>query len=147
MESYNIKYKKMMSYKKHLVKNDTFFTIIKTFMTFQQKFHDFSNLHPHGFQLCGRVTRFHFVTLVYSGDQVLLKLTGPQLTLPYIIANGFTRPILVEDKAGLDLIVPSTNFTVLDVENYVGCDKEVSIHDKGRQQQQQTASLKKVCSK
>lgn len=36
------------------------------------------------------------------------------------MANGFSKPILVEDKNGLDLIVPSSSFTVLDVENYVG---------------------------
>lgn len=55
-----------------------------------------------------------------SCEDVVYRLRGQQLTLPYIIANGFTKPLLVEDKHGLDLIVPQYTFNVLDVENYVG---------------------------
>lgn len=48
-----------------------------------------------------------------------MRLRGQQLTLPYLHSNGFTQPILVEGKDGLGLHVPQ-NFTVQDVENYVG---------------------------
>ena len=60
---------------------------------------------------------------IHSCDDVVFRLRGQQLTLPYIIENGFNNPILVEDKTGLDLIAPHDSFNVLDVENYVGeCD-------------------------
>ena len=49
-----------------------------------------------------------------------MRLTGSQLTLPYLHSNGFTHPILVEGKHGLGLHVPQESFTVQDVENYVG---------------------------
>lgn len=56
----------------------------------------------------------------HSCEDVVCRLRGQQLTLPYIVANGFTKPILVEDRNGLDLIVPHDSFNVLDVESYVG---------------------------
>lgn len=55
-----------------------------------------------------------------SAEDVLLRLRGQQLTLPYLNGSGFTRPIFVEHKDGLDLNVPQDTFTVQDVENYVG---------------------------
>ncbi|KAL7644753.1 UNVERIFIED_CONTAM: hypothetical protein RMT77_004566 [Armadillidium vulgare] len=66
-------------------------------------------------------------------DDIILKLRGQQLTLPYFISNSFNKPILVEDKNGLDLIVPHSSFTVLDVENYVGSEHEVDVIDVQRQ--------------
>ncbi|KAK7085109.1 Lsd1/2 complex PHD finger containing protein Phf2 [Halocaridina rubra] len=68
-----------------------------------------------------------------SCDDIVYQLRGQQLTLPYIIANGFDHPILVEDKNGLDLIVPHDSFNVLDVENYVGPEFEVDVIDVQRQ--------------
>jgi hypothetical protein len=56
----------------------------------------------------------------FSAEEVILRLRGQQLTLPYLNSSGFTRPIFVEHKDGLDLNVPQDNFTVEDVENYVG---------------------------
>jgi hypothetical protein len=55
-----------------------------------------------------------------SAEEVILRLRGQQLTLPYLNSSGFTKPIFVEHKDGLDLNVPQDNFTVEDVENYVG---------------------------
>ena len=57
---------------------------------------------------------------VISGDEVIIRLRGQQLTLPYLINNGFSRPIMVEGRDGLDLNLPQEGFTVQDVENYVG---------------------------
>ncbi|XP_042203962.1 lysine-specific demethylase 7B-like isoform X2 [Homarus americanus] len=68
-----------------------------------------------------------------SCEDVVCRLRGQQLTLPYIVANGFTKPILVEDRNGLDLIVPHDSFNVLDVENYVGSEHEVDVIDVQRQ--------------
>lgn len=59
-------------------------------------------------------------SVFHSSEDIVHRLRGQQLTLPYIINNGFNKPILVEDKNGLDLIVPHDSFNVLDVENYVG---------------------------
>lgn len=55
-----------------------------------------------------------------SAEEVILRLRGQQLTLPYLNGSGFTRPIFVEHKDGLDLNVPQDSFTVEDVENYIG---------------------------
>ncbi|CAL4140098.1 unnamed protein product, partial [Meganyctiphanes norvegica] len=68
-----------------------------------------------------------------SRKEVVLRLRGQQLTLPYVVTNGFDKPILVEDKHGLDLIVPHDSFNVLDVENYVGSEHEVDVIDVQRQ--------------
>ncbi|XP_047501242.1 histone lysine demethylase PHF8-like [Penaeus chinensis] len=68
-----------------------------------------------------------------SSEDIVHRLRGQQLTLPYIINNGFNKPILVEDKNGLDLIVPHDSFNVLDVENYVGSEHEVDVIDVQRQ--------------
>ncbi|XP_050685869.1 histone lysine demethylase PHF8-like isoform X3 [Eriocheir sinensis] len=68
-----------------------------------------------------------------SCEDVVCRLRGQQLTLPYIVASGFTKPILVEDRNGLDLIVPHDSFNVLDVESYVGSEHEVDVIDVQRQ--------------
>jgi len=47
-------------------------------------------------------------------------LRGFELTEDYLIKNGFRRPILVHCKDGLDLRVPPDDFSVHDVEEYVG---------------------------
>jgi len=50
----------------------------------------------------------------------LVVLRGFELTEDYLIKNGFRRPILVRCKDGLDLQVPPDDFSVQDVEEYVG---------------------------
>ena len=57
---------------------------------------------------------------MFSGEEVIIRLRGQNLTLPYLQSNGFSRPILVEGKDGLGLAIPQENFTVQDVEHYVG---------------------------
>lgn len=47
-------------------------------------------------------------------------MKGHQLTLAYLYQNGFDQPIIVEDKEGLGIRVPSEFFTVQDVEALVG---------------------------
>lgn len=47
-------------------------------------------------------------------------MKGHMVDKEYIEQNGFKFPILVKDPAGLDLKVPSSDFTVYDVELAVG---------------------------
>jgi len=57
----------------------------------------------------------------YSATKLpILELRGYELTEDYLIENGFRRPILVRCKDGLDLQVPHQQFSVEDVEHYVG---------------------------
>lgn len=56
----------------------------------------------------------------FSADSVVTRMKGSQLTLNHLYQNGFDQPILVEDKEGLDIRVPSEYFTVQDVEALVG---------------------------
>jgi len=42
------------------------------------------------------------------------------LTKEYLENSGFSLPILIDKKDGLDIKVPPSNFSVQDVENYVG---------------------------
>ncbi|XP_022081440.1 histone lysine demethylase PHF8-like isoform X2 [Acanthaster planci] len=68
-----------------------------------------------------------------EGDDILLRLNGSELTVPYLERNGFTQPILVESKEGLGLQVPPQTFTVSDVERYVGSMRDIDAIDVPRQ--------------
>ncbi|KAL4646376.1 lysine-specific demethylase phf2-like [Arapaima gigas] len=68
-----------------------------------------------------------------SSDEVVVKLSGNQLTLEYLEENGFTEPILVQKKDGLGMTMPAPTFYVSDVENYVGPDILVDVVDVTRQ--------------
>ncbi|EFX82823.1 hypothetical protein DAPPUDRAFT_302352 [Daphnia pulex] len=68
-----------------------------------------------------------------NAEEVILRLRGQQLTLPYLNSSGFTKPIFVEHKDGLDLNVPQDNFSVEDVENYVGSDRIIDVIDVKKQ--------------
>lgn len=58
--------------------------------------------------------------MVYSADDVVVKLSGSQLTMDYLEENGFNEPILVQKKDGLGMSMPAPTFYISDVENYVG---------------------------
>uniref|UniRef100_A0A286XXJ9 Histone lysine demethylase PHF8 n=1 Tax=Cavia porcellus TaxID=10141 RepID=A0A286XXJ9_CAVPO len=68
-----------------------------------------------------------------SSDEVILKPTGSQLTVEFLEENSFSVPILVLKKDGLGMTLPSSSFTVRDVEHYVGSDKEIDVIDVTRQ--------------
>ena len=36
------------------------------------------------------------------------------------MSNGFNKPMIVNDPTGLDIKVPPPDFTIMDVERYVG---------------------------
>ena len=68
-----------------------------------------------------------------SADGIVLRLHGHQLTVPYLTQHGFDVPTIVEEKEGLEMLLPPENFTAKDVENYIGSDCEVDVIDVARQ--------------
>lgn len=69
-----------------------------------------------------------FMSFFSASELPVISLKGWEATVEYLTENGFTLPILVKVKDGLDLVVPPKTFTVNDVENNVGeCDKTVSV--------------------
>ncbi|XP_067129038.1 histone lysine demethylase PHF8-like isoform X2 [Centruroides vittatus] len=68
-----------------------------------------------------------------SADDIVLKLRGQQLTLPYLIQNGFHCPIIVENKTGLGLSMPPDTFTVTDIMENIGADWCLDVIDVSRQ--------------
>ncbi|XP_019392492.1 PREDICTED: lysine-specific demethylase PHF2 isoform X3 [Crocodylus porosus] len=68
-----------------------------------------------------------------SAEDIVVKVTGSQLTTEYLEENGFTEPILVPKKDGLGLAVPAPTFYVSDVENYVGPERSVDVTDVTKQ--------------
>ncbi|XP_001606028.1 jmjC domain-containing histone demethylation protein 1 [Nasonia vitripennis] len=57
------------------------------------------------------------------------EMTGPELTVAYLQKHGLGIPLLVREKTGLGLRVPSTNFTVNDVRTCVGSKRIVDVMD------------------
>ncbi|XP_060226839.1 histone lysine demethylase PHF8-like [Meriones unguiculatus] len=64
-----------------------------------------------------------------SSEEVILKPTGSQLTVEFLEESSFSVPILVLKKDGLGMTLPPTSFTVRDVEQFVGSDKEIDVID------------------
>ena len=65
----------------------------------------------------------HILLLFYlfSDTEVVRRFkTGQDVTLEYFEKHGFNKPILVEKKEGLGLVVPDQGFGIMDVETYVG---------------------------
>jgi JmjC domain-containing histone demethylation protein 1D/E/F len=50
----------------------------------------------------------------------LVKCHGKELSLDYFARKGFRKPIFVQSKDGLGLVVPKPSFSILDVQQYVG---------------------------
>ena len=55
-----------------------------------------------------------------DASEAVLLLSGDQFTIEYLQEHGFTKPVLVECKDGLGIVVPHSSFTVADVEKHVG---------------------------
>uniref|UniRef100_A0A8C3AHU8 Lysine-specific demethylase PHF2 n=1 Tax=Cyclopterus lumpus TaxID=8103 RepID=A0A8C3AHU8_CYCLU len=68
-----------------------------------------------------------------SADDVVVKLSGGQLTMDYLEEGGFNEPILVQKKDGLGMSLPAPTFYISDVENYVGPDVGVDVVDVTKQ--------------
>ncbi|XP_066527012.1 lysine-specific demethylase phf2 isoform X2 [Hoplias malabaricus] len=68
-----------------------------------------------------------------SSEDVVVKLSGCQLTIDYLEEHGFNEPILIQKKDGLGMTMPAPTFYVSDVENYVGPDVPVDVIDVTKQ--------------
>lgn len=60
----------------------------------------------------------------FSGEDILRKMAGEQVTPRFLERHGFNYPIMVTEMEGLGLKLPPPTFSVLDVERYVGEDDE-----------------------
>ncbi|XP_071960096.1 histone lysine demethylase PHF8-like isoform X2 [Antedon mediterranea] len=69
-----------------------------------------------------------------DASEIILKKRGWELSLEYFSENGFDTPILIEEKDGLDLLVPPPSFTVHDVESLVGSSFELDVIDVPKQE-------------
>lgn len=63
----------------------------------------------------------------------MLHMRGQQLTETVLQQQGFNSPIVIDGKDGLDMNIPPENFSLYDVESYVGGDKEIEVIDVMRQ--------------
>uniref|UniRef100_A0A671MM14 Lysine-specific demethylase 7B n=1 Tax=Sinocyclocheilus anshuiensis TaxID=1608454 RepID=A0A671MM14_9TELE len=68
-----------------------------------------------------------------SGDEILQQMYGSQVTQRYLERHGFRYPIAVHKMEGLGLRLPPPDFSVKDVERYVGGDKVIDVIDVARQ--------------
>ncbi|KAG7207012.1 hypothetical protein KM043_000902 [Ampulex compressa] len=68
-----------------------------------------------------------------KADDIVKHVRGQQLTLQYLQTNGFENPIIIDGKDGLDMTVPPPNFSVYDVESYIGGDRDMDVIDVTRQ--------------
>ncbi|KAM9365087.1 lysine-specific demethylase phf2 isoform 1-T1 [Pholidichthys leucotaenia] len=68
-----------------------------------------------------------------SADDIVVKLSGSQLSMDYLEENGFNEPILVQKKDSLGMSMPAPTFYISDVENYVGPDVTVDVVDVTKQ--------------
>ncbi|XP_044764906.1 lysine-specific demethylase 7B-like [Coccinella septempunctata] len=68
-----------------------------------------------------------------SEGDVVLHMRGQQLTENFLQQNGFTSPIVIDGKDGLDMTIPPDNFSLYDVEAYVGGDVVIDVIDVTRQ--------------
>ena len=58
---------------------------------------------------------------ICSADEIpILRLHGSQLSPEFFEENGFDVPIICEKKDGLGLTMPSTSFSINDIEQLVG---------------------------
>lgn len=69
-----------------------------------------------------------------SSDDIVVKVSGKQLTLPYLNQSGFNQPILVHDKEGLSISLPGPRFSVASVCQTLGHDVVLDVIDVQRQQ-------------
>ncbi|CAH0562106.1 unnamed protein product [Brassicogethes aeneus] len=68
-----------------------------------------------------------------SEGEVVVHMRGQQMTEAVLQSQGFNSPIVVDGKDGLDMTMPPDNFSLYDVEAYVGSEKEIDVIDVTRQ--------------
>ncbi|KAL7288950.1 hypothetical protein TKK_0016913 [Trichogramma kaykai] len=65
------------------------------------------------------------------------EMTGEELTVSYFQKHGFGIPLLIKDKAGLGIRVPSSNFNVHDVRTCVGSRRLLDVMDVNTQKNEE----------
>ena len=60
------------------------------------------------------------IIIVFSATEVIITPNGSEVTTDWFNDNGFNTPLLIDQPEGLGLTVPTSDFTVADVERYVG---------------------------
>ena len=60
------------------------------------------------------------IIIVFSATEVIITPNGNEVTTDWFNDNGFNTPLLIDQPEGLGLTVPTSDFTVADVERYVG---------------------------
>ncbi|RZC33738.1 lysine-specific demethylase 7B [Asbolus verrucosus] len=68
-----------------------------------------------------------------SEGEVVVHMRGQQITETLLQQQGFNNPIVVDGKDGLDMTLPPDNFSLYDVESYIGGDMEIDVIDVTRQ--------------
>lgn len=61
-----------------------------------------------------------YYNLVFSAEEILIRMKGELVTTRYLERQGFNYPIAVTEMEGLGLKLPPSTFSVKDVEQYVG---------------------------
>ena len=56
----------------------------------------------------------------FSCESVITRLKGNQVTVEYLTKNGFNKPILVTNRDGLDLALPSRSISLTEIGDLVG---------------------------
>ena len=80
-----------------------------------------------GFQLEEKIESERYNLSNFNG--LFREMTGPELTVAFLQKHGLGIPLLVREKTGLGLRVPSTNFTVSDVRTCVGMLTDFLLQD------------------
>lgn len=60
-------------------------------------------------------------------------MRGQQLTETFLKTHGFNNPVVIDNKDGLEMTMPPDNFSLYDVESFVGGEKEIDVIDVCRQ--------------
>jgi len=61
---------------------------------------------------------------MYSCAPVITQLKGNQVTIEYLTKNGFTKPILITNRDGLEISLPSRTITLTEINELVGMKEE-----------------------
>ncbi|CAF3224262.1 unnamed protein product [Rotaria socialis] len=62
-------------------------------------------------------------------EPVIVRVKGDQLTSEYLLANGFTKPILISSRDGLELTLPDRTITLQEINKLIGPEQHVDIID------------------
>lgn len=68
-----------------------------------------------------------------SEGEVVLHMRGQQLTEVVLAQQGFDNPIVVDARDGLGMTMPSENFSLYDIEAYIGGEVDLDVIDVTRQ--------------